>query len=47
MELANIQVREMQAQGKNVTEWIELVNMDGFNLINQGCPLCQLIFILN
>lgn len=40
VERVTTKVRELQAQGNNVTQWVLLLNMDGFNLINQACPTC-------
>lgn len=34
-------IRDLQDQGKNITQFILLLNMDGFNLINQACPTCN------
>jgi len=45
IERANTKIRESQAQGKNVTQWILLLNMDGFNLINQACPTCLPLYL--
>jgi len=33
-------VRELQAQGKNVTQWDFIINMNNFNLIQHGCVQC-------
>ncbi len=32
----------MHKHGGNNTQWILLLNMDGFNLINQACPTCKI-----
>lgn len=41
IEYATRKVRELQASGKNVTQWVMLLNMDGFNVIQQACPSCK------
>jgi len=45
IERATTKLRERQAQGKNVTQWILLLNMDGFNVINQACPACLPLYL--
>ncbi|ODM90083.1 SEC14-like protein 2 [Orchesella cincta] len=39
------QIYERQEKGMNVTQMVVLGNADGFNLIQQGCPLCLPIWI--
>lgn len=33
-------VLRLQSEGKNVTQWKVLMNMDGFNLVQHGCGTC-------
>lgn len=40
-ELGKDKVIEMQYQGKNVTQLKVLMNLDGFNPVQHGCPLCK------
>jgi len=40
MEHLTHRVFEEQAKGKNVSQWKVLIDADGFNLVQQGCPLC-------
>ncbi|ODM90798.1 SEC14-like protein 4 [Orchesella cincta] len=40
IEDATRKVRELQYQGKNVTQWVMLLNMEGFNLRETACPSC-------
>ncbi|CAL8109311.1 unnamed protein product [Orchesella dallaii] len=42
MDEAAMKVREAQSQGKNVTRFHFLLNLDGFNLVQHGCPRCFL-----
>jgi len=37
-------VRELQAEGKNVTQWDFIINMNNFNLIQHGCIQCLPIY---
>lgn len=41
IEDATRKVRDLQASGKNVTQWVMLLNMDGFNVIQNACPSCK------
>lgn len=40
------QVFKLQREGKNVTQWKALINMEGFNLIQHGCASCELKCLL-
>lgn len=40
-EDATKQVRKYQGEGKNVTQFILLLDAEGFNPVNHGCALCQ------
>ncbi|ODM93185.1 SEC14-like protein 2 [Orchesella cincta] len=40
MDEAANQVRRAQHEGKNVTRFHFLLNLDGFNLVQHGCPRC-------
>lgn len=35
-------IRQLQAKGKMVTQAVYIVNMDNFNLAQQGCLQCML-----
>lgn len=41
VERATKKIREIQAEGRNITLFDMVVNMDGFNVINQACPTCK------
>ncbi|ODM88895.1 SEC14-like protein 2, partial [Orchesella cincta] len=45
MEDAAETVRRFQSQGKNVTQFDFLVNMDNYNVITQGCGQCLQFYI--
>jgi len=45
VERATRGIRRLQGEGKNVTQFILLLNMDGFNLINQACPTCLPLYL--
>jgi len=42
MEKATKLVREGQKQGKNITRFDYVLNLDGFNMVQHGCPRCML-----
>ncbi|CAL8068094.1 unnamed protein product [Orchesella dallaii] len=42
MDGAAAQVRRVQTEGKNVTRFLFLLNLEGFNLVEHGCPRCFL-----
>jgi len=37
-------VRELQAEGKNITQWDFIINMNNFNLVQHGCIQCLPIY---
>lgn len=41
IEVATRKVRALQEQGRNVTQWVMLLNMQGFNVIQNACPSCK------
>lgn len=43
VERATTKIRAIQAEGCNVTPFDMVINMDGFNVINQTCPTCKRI----
>lgn len=42
LEEATVSVIKLQSEGKNVTQWKVLMNMDGFNLIQHACGSCKM-----
>ncbi|CAL8068098.1 unnamed protein product [Orchesella dallaii] len=40
MDEAEMKVRNAQLEGKNVTRFQFVINLDGFNLVQHGCPNC-------
>ncbi|CAL8085636.1 unnamed protein product [Orchesella dallaii] len=44
-EDAATKVRQFQNQGKNVSQYDFLINMENYNLIQQGCPQCMVFFV--
>jgi len=42
MEKATNLVREAQQDGKNITRFDYVLNLDGFNMVQHGCPRCML-----
>lgn len=45
MEDATTTLRKMQSQGKNVTQFEFLVNMDNYNVIQHGCLQCLAFYL--
>jgi len=43
-ETAVRRVRELQAQGKNVTQWHFIINMNNFNLHQHACAQCMPLY---
>ncbi|CAL8112990.1 unnamed protein product [Orchesella dallaii] len=44
-EVATRKVRKLQAQGKNVTQWDYIINMDNYNVRQHGCVPCLPFYI--
>lgn len=40
LEEATQSVVKQQTEGKNVTQWKVILNMEGFNMMQHGCALC-------
>ncbi|ODN03975.1 SEC14-like protein 2 [Orchesella cincta] len=45
MEDATTMVRKFQSQGKNVTQFDFLVNMDNYNIVQHGCLQCITFYL--
>ncbi|CAL8099405.1 unnamed protein product [Orchesella dallaii] len=45
MDEATIRIREMQKEGKNVTQFVFIVNLDNFNLAQHTCGPCAAGFL--
>jgi len=43
-EAAVRRVRELQTQGKNITQWNFIINMNNFNLVQHACVQCLPIY---
>ncbi|ODM91443.1 SEC14-like protein 2 [Orchesella cincta] len=44
-EIATRKVRQLQAQGKNVTQWDYIINMNNYNVLQHGCVPCLPFYI--
>ncbi len=45
LDQVTTKVRALQQQGKLVTQWVSLLDMDGYNLANHGCIQCVGIYL--
>ena len=41
IESASQRIRTLQSEGKNVTQWQVILNMDNFNLHQHSCLQCK------
>jgi len=44
-EMATAKVRKLQAEGKVVTQWDFIINMENYNLVQQGCLQCLPMYL--
>lgn len=41
MDEISLKVVDLRNQGKNVTRWVLVTNVDGFNVIQHACSSCK------